>query len=422
MEIFIILLLIFFNGIFSMSEIALISARKTNLKKDAENGNKAAQMALKLSVHPSHFLSTVQVGITLIGILTGLYSGDVLTVKFGPVLESWGIALPYAYSIAQVVIVIVVTYFSIVFGELIPKRIGLSSAEKIAKLIAGPMNFLSIIAIPFVWLLSKSSSLIFNLLGIKEEESKVTEEEIKSMIREGTEDGEVQQVEQDIMERVFSLGDRDLESIMTPRMDIEWIDVDMSREEIKEVISNNPYSKFPVGKDDLDHVEGIVYVKDIFNHIDSLEFNIWEEMRPAQYFYENMEVYSALEQMKISHNHFALIIDEFGVVQGIVTLKDIMEAIVGEIPEPHEEPEIIKRQDDSYLVDGQCSFYNFLRYFKLGDLYPTNEYNTLGGLILEELGHIPRPGETLEWKNFKLEVVDMDGTRIDKVLAYKIED
>jgi putative hemolysin len=177
-----------------------------------------------------------------------------------------------------------------------------------------------------------------------------------------------------------------------------------------------------VGKYDLDHVEGIVYVKDIFNHIDSPDFNVWEEMRPAQYFYENMEVYSALEQMKISHNHFALIIDEFGVVQGIVTLKDIMEAIVGEIPEPHEEPEIIKRQDDSYLVDGQCSFYNFLRYFKLGDLYPTNEYNTLGGLILEELGHIPRPGETLKWKNFKLEVVDMDGTRIDKVLAYQVEE
>jgi putative hemolysin len=417
MEIFIILLLILLNGLFSMSEIAVISARKTSLKMEAAHGNKAAQTALNLSTRPDHFLSTVQVGITLIGILTGLYSGDVLATKFSPLLENWGVTPHFAYTLSKVIIVIFVTYLSIVFGELVPKRIGLSAAEKIAKLIARPMNFLSLIASPFVWILSKSTTFVSDILGIKEEESKVTEEEIKSMIREGTEDGEVQQVEQDIMERVFSLGDRDLESIMTPRMDIEWIDTDMTKEEIKTIISDNPYSKFPVGKDDLDHIEGLVYVKDIFNNIDSPDFDIRKEMRPAQYFYENMEVYSALEQMKISHNHSALIIDEFGVVQGIVTLKDIMEAIVGEIPEAHEEPEIIQRQDGTYLVDGQCSFYNFLNYFKLGDLYPANDHNTLSGLILEELGHIPQPGETLEWENFKLEVVDMDGTRIDKVIV-----
>jgi putative hemolysin len=400
-----------------MSEIAVISARKTSLKTEAGHGNKAAQTALNLSTHPDHFLSTVQVGITLIGILTGLYSGDVLAAKFSPLLESWGVAPNFAYNLSKVLIVIFVTYLSIVFGELVPKRIGLSAAEKIAKLIARPMNFLSLIASPFVWILSKSTTFVSDILGIKAEDSKVTEEEIKSMIREGTEDGEVQQVEQDIMERVFSLGDRDLESIMTPRMDIEWIDTDMTKEEIKAIISNNPYSKFPVGKDDLDHIEGLVYVKDIFNNIDSPDFDIRKEMRPAQYFYENMEVYSALEQMKISHNHSALIIDEFGVVQGIVTLKDIMEAIVGEIPEPHEEPEITKRFDGTFLVDGQCSFYNFLNYFKLGDLYPDNDHNTLSGLILEELGHIPHPGETIEWENFKMEVVDMDGTRIDKVIV-----
>ncbi|GHT77159.1 hypothetical protein AGMMS50262_17440 [Bacteroidia bacterium] len=402
-----------------MSEIAVISARKTGLRNEAKNGSKSAQTALHLSEHPGNFLSTVQVGITLIGILTGLYSGDVLAGKFSPVLETWGVATNYAYHIAQVVIVILVTYLSIVLGELLPKRIGLSSAEKIAKFIAPPMNFLSVIVRPFVWILSKSTSVLADILGIKEEDSKVTEEEIKSMIREGTEDGEVQQVEQDIVERVFSLGDRDLESIMTPRMDIEWIDLDMTPEEIKKVISDNPYSKFPVGKDDLDHIEGIVYVKDIFKHIDNPGFDVRSQMRPVQYFHESMEVYSALEQMKVSHNHSALIIDEFGVLQGIVTLKDIMEAIVGEIPEAHEEPEITVRHDGTYLVDGQCSFYNFLSYFKLGDLYPTNEYNTLGGLILEELGHIPQTGETLTWKDFDLEVLDMDGARIDKVLVVK---
>ncbi|MDR2682279.1 MAG: hemolysin family protein [Dysgonamonadaceae bacterium] len=419
MEIIIIALLILLNGLFSMSEIAVISARKTSLKNEADRGNKAAQRALALSSHPDRFLSTIQVGITLIGILTGMYSGDVLTVKFSPLLEYWGMEPAAAATLSRIVIVFVVTYFSIVFGELIPKRMGLSAAEKIAKFMAGPMNGLSITAKPFVWILEKSTFVIVNFLGIKEEDSKVTEEEIKSMIREGTEDGEVQQVEQDIMERVFSLGDRDLSSIMTPRPDIEWIDLDMTKAEIIETISNNPYSKFPVGKEDLDHIEGIVYVKDIFNHIDSPDFDIRKEMRPVQYFYESMEVYSALEQMKISHNHLALIIDEFGVMQGIVTLKDIMEAIVGEIPEAHEEPDIVKRQDGSYLVDGQCSFYNFLSYFKLGNLYPDNEYNTLGGLILEELGHIPRTGETMEWESFRLEIADMDGARIDKVIVYQ---
>jgi putative hemolysin len=418
MEIIIILLLILLNGLFSMSEIAVISARKSGLKNEADRGNKAAQRALNLSVHPDHFLSTIQVGITLIGILTGMYSGDVLAVKFSPLLEQWGMEAGLAATVSRIFIVIVVTYFSIVFGELVPKRIGLGAAEKIAMFMASPMNGLSLVAKPFVWVLAKSTSLIINFLGIKNEDAKVTEEEIKSMIREGTEDGEVQQVEQDIMERVFSLGDRDLSSIMTPRPDIEWIDVDMTKAEIIETISNNPYSKFPVGKEDLDHIEGIVYVKDIFNHMGLPDFDIRKEMRPVQYFYENMEVYPALEQMKISHNHLALITDEFGVLQGIVTLKDIMEAIVGEIPEAHEEPEITRRADGSYLVDGQCSFYNFLSYFKQGNLYQDQEFNTLGGLILEELGHIPNPGETLEWAGFRLEVVNMDGARIDEVIVY----
>jgi putative hemolysin len=419
MEIVIILLLILLNGLFSMSEIAVISARKSGLKSEADRGNKSAQRALSLSVHPDRFLSTIQVGITLIGILTGMYSGDVLTAKFSPLLELWGMEAAAADTVSRIFIVIVVTYFSIVFGELVPKRIGLSAAEKIAKFMASPMNGLSALARPFVWILSKSTSLIVNSLGIKEEDAKVTEEEIKSMIREGTEDGEVQQVEQDIMERVFSLGDRDLSSIMTPRPDIEWIDVDMTRAEIIEIIANNPYSKFPVGKEDLDHIEGIVYVKDIFKRIHAADFDLKKEMRPVQYFYENMDVYPALEQMKISHNHLALITDEFGVLQGIVTLKDIMEAIVGEIPEAHEEPEIIRQPDGKYWVDGQCSFYNFLSYFKLGNLYQDNEFNTVGGLILEELGHIPRPGETLEWEGFRLEVVNVDGARIDGVIVYQ---
>lgn len=418
MGILIIIFLILLNGIFSMSEIAVISSRKTSLKNDARHGDKAAQAALNLSNNPDNFLSTVQVGITLIGILTGLFSGDVLAVKLSPVLVRWGMPASLAYSVAQIFIVIVVTYFTIIFGELVPKRIGLSSAEKISKIIARPMHWLSVLAKPFVWILSKSTTLIFNLFGLKGASTKITEEEIKSLIREGTEGGEVQQVEQDIVERVFTLGDRDLESIMTLRRDIVWIDAGMTKDEIRQLIAKNRFGKFPVAEDNLDNVEGMVYLKDIFDHIDEPDFDVRKYMHAAQYFYENMEVYTALEHMKSTHEHNALIIDEFGVLQGIVTLRDIMEAIVGEIPAMNEEPEIVKRKDGSYLIDGQCSFYNFLSYFKMEDYYsPDSEYHTIGGLILDELGYIPKTGETLQWNIFQLEVVDMDGARIDKVIV-----
>lgn len=420
MEILVIVLLILLNGLFSMSEIAVISARKSSLNNDAKHGNKAAQTALKLSGNPDKFLSTVQVGITLIGIITGLYSGDVLAVQFAPVLENIGIPANYAYPIAQVSIVIVVTYLTIIFGELVPKRIGLSAAEKISKLIARPMTLLSIIASPFVWVLSKSSSLVFNLLGVKKNEAKVTEDEIKSMIREGAEEGEVKAVEQDIMERAFNLGDRDLESIMTPRSDIVWLSTDMTKEEIKNVIKYDPFSKYPVGNKSLDDIEGIVYLKDLFGRIEDSDFNIKDIIKPAHYFYESMEVYSALEGMKSNHIHCALISDEFGTVRGIISLTDIMEALIGDIPKAGEDPEIIQRKDGSYLIDGQCSFYDFLSYFKLEDLYSKFEFNTLSGLILELLGHIPHEGEILTWKNFSLEIVDMDGARIDKVLVVKL--
>lgn len=420
MEILIIVALILLNGIFSMSEIAVISARKSSLKNEAKHGSKSAQAAIDLAGNPDRFLSTVQVGITLIGIITGLYSGDVLAEDVSALLLSVGVSVKYAYPVAQVGIVIVVTYFTIVFGELVPKRIGMSSAEKVAKIIAKPMHFLSIIASPFVWVLSKSSFLMFGLLGIQASDTKVTEEEIKSMVKEGAEDGEVQDVEKDIVERVFNLGDRDLESIMTHRGDIVWIDTDMTNEEIKELIHDNPFDKYPVGNKDLDHIEGVAYVKDMFGKISDPDFDVKKITRPVQYFYENMEVYSALEDMKSNHVSYALVCDEFGTVKGVVTLKDILEALVGTILDPLEEPEIIQRQDGSCLVDGQCSFYNFLIYFRMGDLYNKYDYNTISGLILDKLGHIPKTGEQLKWKSLSIEIMDMDGARIDKILVRKI--
>lgn len=405
------------NGLFAMSEIAVISARKTSLNVDARNGSKGAKSALKLTNNPDRFLSTVQVGITLIGILTGIYSGDVLAAQFSPVLEKWGMSARYAYPVAQAAIVIIVTYLTIIFGELVPKRIGMTSAEKVSKVIARPMQWLSAIAMPFVWVLSKSTAGVFSLLGIKDRSTKVTEEEIKSLIREGTQDGEVQEVEQDIMERVFTLGDRDLESIMTYRNDIVWIDVSMTKEQIREVIKENPFNKYPVCEGDLDNVVGISYLKDMFLYIDSSDFDITKELRPAVFFYENMQVYAALERMKENHGQCALVSDEFGTIKGMVTLKDIMEALVGDIPELHDEPEIVERKSGGHLVDGQCSFYNFLDHFKLSDLYSKYEYNTLSGLILDIHGNVPKTGDIIKWEDFKLEIVDMDGARIDKILV-----
>lgn len=417
MEIAIIVGLIVLNGLFSMSEISIVSARKANLISKAKLGDKRAKAALDLANNPDKFLSTVQVGITLIGILTGIYSGDVLAKDFSVILSNIGVPDAHSHLIAQVIIIVIVTYFTIIFGELVPKKIGLSMAEKIGRIIARPMNTLSKMTYPFVWLLSQSSFMVCNLLGIKSSVNKVTEDEIKTMVQEGRADGEVLEVEQHIVERVFSLGDRDLESIMTHRSEITFLEEGMSKDNIYKVVANSPFYIYPVVNNDMEDVVGLVYLKDLFSKIGADNFSIHDVVKPIYYFHENMEVYKALEEMKKHRIKYAAVCDEFGGLQGVVTLKDILEALVGEIPEYHEEPEIIAREDGGWLVDGQCPFYDFLQYFKLGDLYPKNEYNTISGLILELLGRIPHTGEKLEWNKFTIEIVDMDGTRIDKVLV-----
>jgi len=416
MEILIVVFLILLNGLFSMSEIAVISARKSRLTTDAKQGSSSAKAALKLANEPDRFLSTIQIGITLIGILTGVYSGDVLAADFDKVLKSIGVPEAFSYSLAKTSIVIFVTYLTLIFGELVPKRIGLSIAEKVAKMMARPMNILSTIASPFVWVLSKSTSLIFSTFNINKEETKVTEAEIKTMMQEGFEGGEVKEVEQDIVERVFSLGDRTLESIMTYRKDIVWLDPNMSREEVVNTIKDDFHDVYPVATKSLDNILGIVSLKDLFYCINSSEFDIKNITNAPQYFHESMEVYSALDEMKKRKTQYAIVCDEFGSLQGIVTMRDILEGLVGYLPDEHEEPEIIKRQDGGWLIDGQCPFYDFLDYFDMTDLYPDNEYNTVSGLILEQLEHIPYTGEKTEWNSFILEIVDMDGARIDKIL------
>lgn len=418
MEFIIIIILILLNGIFAMSEIALISARKSNLTNDARKGSRSARTALKLANDPDKFLSTVQIGITLIGIVTGIYSGDTLADDLGFLLVQWGFPPTYAHMASQSLIVISVTYLSILFGELVPKRIGMSASARVAKLLSRPMYALSIIASPFVWLLSQSTSIIFSLLHINTSAEKVTEEEIKSMIDEGTESGEVQEVEQEIVDRVFSLGDRNLSTIMTHRNDIVSIDIDMTNQQIFRIVCEHLYQVYPVTRNNtLDDIVGTVYLKDLFGKLQHRSFELRNVIRPAQYFHENMDVYKALELIRKSHIKYGLICDEFGSLQGIITMKDILEALVGSLPDESEDPDIMPRKDGSWLIDGQCSFYDFLKHFDDEDLYGEHTYNTLGGLILQQLGHIPHAGENLQWNGYELEIADMDGARIDKVLV-----
>ncbi len=420
MEIFIIAGLILLNGLLSMSEMALVSARKSRLETEVKKGNKSAKTALSLAEEPDQFLSTVQIGITLIGILTGLYSGESLSRHLAVLLDNIPQLQPYSKTISQGVIVILVTYFTLIFGELVPKRIGLGKAEKVSMAIARPMHLLSVVASPFVWLLSKSTELSVRMLGINtDDENKVTEEEIKAIVKEGYDGGEVQEVEQDIVERVFNLGDRKVGSIMTHRSDMVWLDLNDSLENIKQLVEANLYNVYPVSSGQLDNLLGVVYLKDLFGKLDIPGFSLQHVIRTAQYVPENQTVYNALEQIKQTRVHSAIVTDEFGSVQGIVTLKDIMEGLIGQVPEPGDEQDIVERADGSYLVDGQYSFYDFLEYFGKEDLYTEYDYNTLSGLILDVLEHIPKTGETLDWLGFSFEIVDMDGARIDKVLIKK---
>lgn len=422
MEILIILGLIILNGVFSMSEIALVSARKSKLETDAKRGSKSARTALKLSGDPDRFLSTVQIGITLIGILTGLYSGEAIARNFAGVIAGIEALRPYSLAIAKTTIVILVTYLTLIIGELVPKRLGMGNAERVSMLVARPMSFLSRLASPFVWLLSKSTNLVVKVLGIdKNGDSKVTEEEIKAIIQEGRNDGEVQEVEQDIVERVFNLGDRDVGSIMTYRNDLVWLDVTDTNEVIGEKVKKNLYTVYPVADGKFDNIVGVVYLKDLFGKIDKPGFNLKEVLHPAQYVPENLSVYNALALFKSHKVKYGIVTDEFGGVEGIVTLTDILEGLIGYVPEVGEEQEFVERSDGTWLVDGQYSFYDFLAHFDREDLYAEHDYNTLSGLILGILERVPKTGEKLAWLDFEFEIVDMDGARIDKVLVKKLK-
>ena len=420
-ELFIIFALILLNGLFAMSEVALISSRKAKLLTDAKRGKKSAKVALDLANQPDRFLSTVQIGITLIGLLTGIFSGNKIAHLFSDVLLEWGVPASYAPFLSQTVIVVLVTFFSILFGELVPKRIGMAVAEKVACTVSRPMKFLSKITYPFVWLLSQSTSFIFSFLGIKSDENKVTEEEIKTMIQEGTEDGEVQPMEQDIVRRVFLMGDLKVASIMTHKNDIVTIDVSMDSKMVQEVIRTALYEFYPVLDGDFDHLVGVISLKDLVTSLNQSDFSLSKLVHEPTFFHENMSVYKALSMMKEKGLSRALVCDEFGTCVGIITLKDILQGLVGNIDNQDEEPDIVKRMDNSWLVSGQTTIVDFLSYFDCCELLEDSDYNTVAGLIMHYLESIPKSGQSVVWNGFKIEVVDMDGVRVDKVLVTREE-
>ena len=419
MEILIIFFLILLNGVFSMSEIALISARKNRLETAAKKGNKNAQIALDLSNAPNKFLSTVQIGITLIGILTGIYSGDKITKDVETFILGFEIVKPFAHSLAVGIVVVILTFFSLVLGELLPKRIGLNHPESIAKAVALPMKIISIITAPYIWLLTHSTEFLLNVLQIKPTaDGKVTEEEIKAIIKEGTEGGEVQEIEQDIVERVFHIGDRKINSLMTHRKSVVMLPLHSNMLQVKEFMLKELHSIYPVYEENHDDIVGVVNLKSIFANIDAANFNLPDIMTEAPFMMEQTTAYKALEQFKKSGIHYAFVSDEYGVFQGIITLNDILEALVGDASDFYKDDfQLIEREDGTWLVDGHYSLHDFLTYFELDELINDYEVTTVSGLIMTELAHIPKEGEKLVWQKMELEVIDMDGVKIDKVMV-----
>ncbi len=418
-DVILLLILILCNGLFVMSEIALVSARKSRLENQAAKGDRNSRVALELAQNPDLFLSAAQIGITLIAILTGVYSGERFGVYLKPVVEKVDAFRPYAATISTTIIVIIVTFLSIIFGELIPKRIGLQKAERIARLVAKPMIYFATITHPIVWLLNRTSNgffKLFNISGSKDES--VTEDEIKAIISEGTEQGTIDEAEQEIIERVFHLGDRNITSLMTHRSDITWFDLNDNEETIRDKIDREPHSVYPICDTNIDNIKGIVSIKDLYVTPDDTPFkNI---MKPALFVPENNSAYQVLEKFKELRAHCCFVVDEYGSMLGLITLNDILEAIVGDMPEPDvPDYEITRRDDGSYLVDAQIPFYDFLTHFEKTEWMNEGEhdFDTLAGFILHELEHIPHTGEKLTWRIFNIEIVDMDAQRIDKLLV-----
>lgn len=423
MEFLIIIGLIILNGIFSMSEMSLVSARKFKLENALRKGRSGAKAAIELSEDPNKFLSTVQIGITLIGILLGVYSGENLTNDLAFWLSGWEFIKPYADKIAVGMIVLAVTYLSIVLGELIPKRLGMIFPEPIALVLARPMKIVATLTSPFVKLLTLTNDLILNIFGIRMNmDSKISEEEIKSIIKESAAGGEIQDIEQNIVERVFELGDRKVNTLLTYRNDIVFLDVSDDWQTVRSKINEEKHSAYPVCENnDIDNILGIVLLKDLFSSFDEETFNLRDFIKNPLYLNENVYAYKVLELFKTRKVHYGIIIDEYGSTVGIITMDDVVDALVGDVTEEdQEEYSIVKRDDNSWLVDGQYSIIEFLKNFPPEqEIDYEDKYTTVAGLMIYQSESLPEVGDKIQIPPYELEVMDKDGQRIDKILVSK---
>lgn len=422
-EITIIVLLIVLNGIFALSEFAIVSAKRARLQQRADEGDTGAAAALELAEEPTPFLSTIQIGITLVGIFAGAYGGVTIAKGLAVYFMAIPSLAPYAEALSITLVVLVITYLTLIFGELVPKRIALNNAEKLAATVAKPMRLLSVIATPLVFILSRSTEVVLRTMGIREtEEPPVTEEEIKIMLEEGTEAGIFEKAELSMVEGVFDLGDRRVASLMTPRPDIIAVDLDDPDEENLRRMTISGRSNFPAFREDLDSIVGMVSVKNVLARmVDVGSPDIKGAVTKPFFVPETISVLKLLESFKESGVHSALVTDEYGSVQGLITLHDILEAIVGDVRsagEPVETP-IVVREDGSWLIDGSTPVEDIKDILSV-ETFPgedEGQYHTIAGLIMYALNRIPSTGDYVELGDLRYEVVDMDGTRVDKVMV-----
>jgi putative hemolysin len=421
-ELLLVSVLIVLNGIFVMSEMAIVSARKVRLQAAADRGDRRAGIALDLAMTPDRFLPTVQVGITLMAILSGARGESAISRLLAPQLEQ---VLPRQYSepIASILAIAIVTYLTIVIAELVPKQIALNSPEIIASFVAKPIELAARLSTPLIFILSRSTNFVVKLFGIRRSnQPEVTEEEIKVMIEQGTETGMFEESEQDMVEGVLSLGDLKIGALMTPRPDITWIDINDRLAITRNKIIDSDYSRLPVCEGELDRVLGVVHVADLLSQtLKGEEINLTASLSQPLFIPESTRGLKVLEQFKKFGTHIAMVVDEYGVIQGLVTMHDLFEEIFGDITdfnEDPEEPQIIQREDGSWLLDGMLSIEELLDQFDIPEsAIDRGNYHTLGGFAIMQLGKIPTSGEHFEWRSLRFEIIDMDGKRVDKVLV-----
>ena len=426
LDILIILLLIVANGLFSGAELAIVSARRHRLQQRAEQGQRAARVALRLADSPNEFLSTVQIGITLIGILSGALGGATVAQQLAPLLGRLPGLAPYGEALSVVLVVAAITFLSVVIGELVPKRLALANPERLACAMAPSMRWLSRLSAPVVHLLGHSTDALLRLLGVpSSSEPDITEDEIKAMLRQGADSGVFEEVEHDMVQRVLRLGDRTIKTLMTPRTDIRWLDVEESLEDNLQEVLESTHSRFPVGQGSLDACLGVVRVRHLLAaRISGQPIDLEELMQPPLFVAESTRALSVLEQFKRSGIHIALVTDEFGGVEGLVTLNDLMEGIVGDLPsiEDEGEPLVVTREDGSWLVDGSLDLDAFTELIDQ-DIFGIDQegrYHTLAGFVMHVLERIPHEADHFEWQGYRFEVMDMDGKRVDKLLVTPI--